>query len=89
MNNLFSSVVLGILFICIFYSLCLFLVVGIKMVYLTFKSKFTSPIKPIETKKPCEIEQKIQAPKVRKPRTVRSIEINPDDVDRIYVRKSS
>ena len=90
MNNLFSSIVLGLLFIVIFYLLCLFLVVGVKMVYLNLKSKFFTPIKPIsQTKQQTTPPAKRQSTSVKKPRAVRSIEINPDDVDRIYVRKSS
>ena len=89
MNNLFSSVVLGLLFIIIFYLLCLFLVVGVKIVYLTVKSKFYSPNKYSRCKKPSVSSEKRQQIQIKKPKTVRSIEINPDDVDRIYVRKSS
>ena len=81
MNNIPVSLFLGPLFLIVFFIVCLIIVAGIKILYLYFKR---SPVKFKETikrvKKPAPAE-------VRKP--VRSIEINPDEVDKIYVKKVS
>lgn len=81
------SYVSGPLLLAALFIICCFVVVGAKTLSVALKKRFYK--KPAPAPAP-EIREK---PKprayARKPRTVKSIEINPDDVDRIYVRKSS
>lgn len=80
MNNIPVSLFLGPLFLAVLYIFCLISVAGIKILYLYFKR---SP----EQVKPTVKRVKKPAPVPEKP--VRSIEINPDEVDKIYVKKVS
>lgn len=66
----------GLLSLIVLFFICLVVVIGIKSVIIYFNPK---PVKPIV--KP--------APKKRKPKTVRSISIDPEQIDRIYVKKIS
>ena len=82
MNNIPVSLFLGPLFLVLFFILCLVLVAGIKLLYYYFK--------------PSPEKLKPESPKPKKPKTVkeppkpiRSIEINPDEIDKIYVKKAS
>lgn len=83
------SYVSGPLLLAALFIICCFVVVGAKTLSVTLKKRFYKKPAPPPAPAP-EIREK---PKPRayakKPRTVKSIEINPDDVDRIYVRKSS
>ncbi len=83
MNILFYSYILGPIILCLLYALCFFLVVGIKAVIYVFSSQN----KP----QPVILEPKPEPKKVqeRKRKPVKSIEIDPDYIDRIYVKKSS
>ena len=77
MNNFLQSsppAILGLIYLILLYALCFFVVIGVKQVLLYLFPKPT--IIKIPTQK-----------RTKKP--VRSIEINPDDIDRIYVKKSS
>ncbi|MBR5192567.1 MAG: hypothetical protein IKW33_04070 [Clostridia bacterium] len=86
MLNLLSSAVFGPLFLILLFAFCTILVIGAKVVFLCVKNYFA---KPVPKEKP--------KPKRRKPRTIkpkstipnRSIEINPDEIDKIYVKKVS
>ena len=75
MNDLISAL-LGVLFIACFFLISFFSVVIVKIVILYFK-----PAKPVsEKKKPVQKKEK---------RPEKSIEINTDDIDKIFFRKSS
>lgn len=85
--NTVTSAFLGFLFTATLFAICFFTVVGIKLVLITLKNRFEKPSPPPEQPKP---KRKYSARK--KPAStsaVKSIEINPDEIDRIYVRKSS
>ena len=85
MNNIPVSVFLGPIFLIALFILCAITVAGIKILYLYVKR---SPVRfrpeTRKTPKP-KISVKPQSPQ----KIVRSIEINPDEVDRIYVKKVS
>ncbi len=90
MSNILSSILpsffTGLLFLVLFFLLSLFLVVGIKSVFIAIKPYFTKKKKP----KAIEIKPKESPkPKPIKKKVSRSIEINPDEVDKIYVKKVS
>ena len=81
MKNIPVSLFLGPLCLIAFYILCLIIVAGIKILYYYFKRspvKITKAAKRVKTPTP-----------VPKEKPVRSIEINPDEVDKIYVKKVS
>lgn len=72
------SFLLGPFFICFFFFSCLIVVAGVKYLFLWFfDSKKPTP-KP--AKKPIAH---------KKPTTVKSIEINPEEIDKIFFKKSS
>ena len=72
------SYILGPVFILLFFFAVIVTVCGIKYIL-----SFLFPQKKvIEEKKPRKVV-------VKKPKTIRSIEINPEEIDKIYVRKSS
>ncbi|MBE7086714.1 MAG: hypothetical protein E7369_00255 [Clostridiales bacterium] len=85
MNHI-TSAFFGFIFTLILFFLCLFCVIGFKLVVSYLKSL-------IKTDKPSPKRQKATAPKKptnpKNTQTSKSIEINPDEIDRIYVRKSS
>lgn len=74
------SYVLGPLFLICFFLISLIAVVGVKTVILAVRLKFFP-------KKRRNIPAKQEKPK--KPRVVKSVEINPDEVDKIYVKRVS
>ncbi len=74
-----SSFLIGLFFVLLTFLFCAVLVVGIKVFALLFKP----PKEKLEDKKGSEKA----LPRKRKP--IRSIEINPDQIDRIYVKKVS
>lgn len=71
------------------FCLCFITVIGCKVAINALKDLFPKPTrtinKPIENDKKPAVRQKRRAP--AKP--VRSIEIDPEQVDRIYVKKIS
>ena len=80
MSEALISAVVGLAYLVLMFFICLFLVVGAKMCLIRFnqnKMVKKQANTPVPTKKP----------RAKKP--VRSIEINPEEVDRIYVKKSS
>ena len=81
MNNIPVSLFLGPLFLAVLYIFCLISVAGIKILYLYFKRS------PVQIK-PTVKRAKKPAPAISE-KPVRSIEINPDEVDKIYVKKVS
>ncbi|MBQ9514243.1 MAG: hypothetical protein IJR66_04630 [Clostridia bacterium] len=76
MNN-FLSALLGLSFIVCFFLISFFSVVIVKIVILYFKPS-KPEVKPV----------KKTPPKKVKP-ALKSIEINTDDIDKIYFKKSS
>lgn len=74
-------------FFCVvlLFFVSFFMVVGTKYVYYKFIELF--PKKPIFSNKEIEDCAPKKPPRKRKP--IRSIEINPDEIDRIYVKKIS
>lgn len=79
---MFLSFISGLLFTLTFFIISLVLVVGVKSVYYALKIHSYKKQAPKETEKATEIKR-------RKPKTIRTIEIDPDLADRIYFRKSS
>lgn len=76
------SFTLGLLMTSCFFVLSLFLVVGIKSIVLFVKGKFNNLFSSPEQKPACQ--------KKRKPRAkIRTISINPDEVDRVQFKKPS
>ncbi len=89
MSNSFANFLLGLICTVGLFALCLIVVVGGKIIALTFKEKFL----PKKTEPPPP-PQKTRVIKRRKPKSpipkpVRSIEIDPEQVDKIYVKKIS
>ncbi len=86
MSKLATSVLLGIVFLSLGFALCLIFVIGVKALIVTTQhyiaTKSRKPDKTIVTR---------NAPKKKRSnyKPVRSIEINPEEIDRIYVKKSS
>ncbi len=73
------SFILGPLILLALYALCFFLVVGVKVSVLFFRNKL-SPTK--------EEPPPIAKPKKQR-KTIKTIEIDSNTVDRIYFKKSS
>lgn len=73
------SIVKGVLSLALLYAICLSLVAGVKTLKITLKTKIEPPpaLSPEKPKKP------------RQRKTVKSISIDPAEVDRIYVKKAS
>jgi len=92
MNDAFSSFVIGLLCTASLFAICFFLVVGFKTMLLAVKERHVKqPQSPPDPEvKPIK---KVQKKRKRKPKSipkpVRSIEIDPEQVDRIYVKKIS
>ncbi len=84
--NSVTSAFLGFIFTVLLFLLCFFLVVGVKFVFLSVKAYVKKP-SPTVSERPSErpTEEKPK-PKPKKPR-LKSIRIDPDEIDRIYVRK--
>ena len=85
MNLSIPSYVAGPFFLIILFALCVFLVVGIKTVVNAVRTQFKKP-EPEKEQKPAP--PKRGRPRTGKPKKLRSIEIDPEQVDRIYVRKT-
>ena len=84
-----NSFLLGLVFSLSLFAFCLVIVVGIKTVIKALKIRFIKPTEePLPTPK---APRKPRKKSVRKKTVVpfRSIEINPEEIDRIYVKKSS
>ena len=77
------SYILGPFYLCLLFFICVVIVVGVKVTLLIIKEKLKP--KPIKAT-PAETPRK-KPSSTRKPKSV--LEINADDVDKIYFRKSS
>ncbi|MBQ9485528.1 MAG: hypothetical protein IJU83_01690 [Clostridia bacterium] len=84
MKEIPVSLFLGPLFLITFFVACAVIVVGIKMLILYFKKEPKTPTRL--SVKPKRRRAENSAPP---PKPVRSIEIDPDQVDKIYVKKVS
>lgn len=75
--NTTKDIFLGILFLIMFFIISFIVGVGLRAVFLFLKENLflSEPVKKIQPQKP-----------KRKP--IKSIEINPDEVDRIVVKKN-
>ena len=67
--------------------LCFLVVVGVKAVMIHLSFLFPKKPKPVEAPKTPKTHAK--KPVKRNAKPIRSIEINPEEVDRIYVKKIS
>ncbi|MBQ6922295.1 MAG: hypothetical protein IJQ66_04325 [Clostridia bacterium] len=85
MNDIILSVFLGPLFLALFFLFSLVTVAGTKILLLHFKRE--SPKKVTAKRRSPRI--KTPPEKTAAPTAVRTIEIDPDTVDRIYVKKPS
>ena len=80
MDYSYYSFILGPLVLISLYALCFFIVIVVKATILFFKNAV--------------LPQKLDVPeksatKKRKPKTIKTIEIDSNTVDRIYFKKSS
>ena len=82
----FLSFLNGFIYTATLFLLCLVFVVGVKAIIVSVRLKLNKHETPKQASKPIEKPKK-QPPKPIKP--IRSIEINPEEIDRIYVKKSS
>ena len=99
MNNLLSSLLPGLGLLILLFAACFIAVVGVKTVFFSVKdivARYKSAEKPAEKSaepiKPTPKQTQTAKRRVYKrriPRPERSIEINPNEIDRIYVRRSS
>ena len=84
MSNAIFSAFIGLIFLCLTFCLCFFTVIGVKYAWICFKSRHD---KSRNTEQETEQVKKVKTKRTYKP--IKSIEINPEEVDRIYVKKSS
>lgn len=98
MTNI-PSYVAGPFFLLLFFGLSVCLTLGTKTLITYIKERFfIKPDKPVRlaSEEPqkttphikSNLPERLSAPVKRKRKAVRCIEIDPDNVDRIYVRKS-
>lgn len=80
--SVLSMFFLGLFYLCLLFFVCLFFVLFFKLV-LSFIKNIFAPQPTINRIPPKKAMHK------RKPKTHRSIEINPEEIDRIYVKKIS
>ena len=86
MNILLVPFFGGLLLVGFLFVLSFCTVIGIKSLYYKILELF--PKKSMIKSTPTPIEQPKKSPN-KKRRQIRSIEINPDEIDRIYVKKIS
>lgn len=82
--NLLVSPLSGIGVLIALFSLCFLTVIGAKTVYTKFLENYFA-----SKKAELKVKRKRRKIKTVKVNPVKSIEINPDEIDRIYVKKSS
>ncbi len=80
MNDILSSVILGITFTALYFLLSVVLTLGGKILYAIIKEKLSPKV-------PQKINYKIKKHVNRKP--VRKIELDPNEDYKIFVKKSS
>lgn len=87
-SNLFVDFFTGLLTTILLFCFCFFVVVGAKSLQVFLHSKFLKAITPkpiVKPKKP----KTTPKPKKVQPSVIKSIEIDPKEVDKIYVKRSS
>ncbi len=86
-----TSVILGLFSISTLFALSVLIVVGIKFLYLKIEELLnkTSPPKNsfVQVENPPRKKRRLK--NLNKPKTIKSIEIDPNEIDRIYVKKVS
>lgn len=94
MNLSVPSYVAGPFFLLILFALCVITVVGAKALYKSVKDKFAKPEEKPRLAAPAPQKRRRRsssapafAKRVTAAKPVRSIEIDPEQVDRIYVKK--
>lgn len=91
MNDFSATFLDGFLCTAFLFIVCFLSVIGGKTVYLAIKRYL--PQKPEPAVEPPKQETnpkpKRRKPRNKKPAAVRSIEIDPNEIDKIYVKKSS
>ena len=93
MLNILSSFIIDFLCTAFLFVLSIIIVLGVKTLLLMLKD--FAPSKNLETEivpatiSPKKPKRKRHSRKVNKPSISRSIEIDPNSVDKIYVKKSS
>ncbi|MBE7081332.1 MAG: hypothetical protein E7372_02090 [Clostridiales bacterium] len=93
MNNFASSFLLGLVCTLFLFILSVIITLGVKMLYLMHfdfaKTKETdNDSKPNKAKSKKPSPKKDSKPKPT-PKAIRSIEIDPEQIDKIYVKKTS
>ena len=83
--NAFLSFLNGFLYTATLFLICLIFVVGVKAILIFMRADLKD--KPAPPQKKATPKPTKHTAKPVKP--VRSIEINPEEIDRIYVKKSS
>lgn len=63
---------------------CIIVVLGAKALISSIKLRFAKPEPP----KPKPVTARKRVSKPKQPATIRSIEINPQEIDRIYVKRA-
>ena len=82
MNNIPLSLFLGPIFLVLLFLICLVSVAGAKLLYYYFKQ-------PRKKLKPKPEKVKSPRPKPEPVKSSRTVEINADEVDKIYVKRAS
>ncbi|MBQ8197409.1 MAG: hypothetical protein IJZ73_05055 [Clostridia bacterium] len=80
-----ASFITGLSCIFLLFAVSVVLVIGVKYTYFALLKLFAT-----ESAKPSAVRKRKRKPKEIKPPAppaVRSIEINPEEIDRIYVKK--
>ena len=85
MKAFVSSFFLGLLYTTMLFVICFLLVIGAKTVFNTLKKYLPENKTPPPVEKPSP-KKKPSSPK--NPGVIRTIEIDPNQVDRIYVKKA-
>ncbi len=86
MNDFFLSFTLGLLCTFSLFALCFLTVIGAKAIYVQIIKAL--PKQPLPEPEVKEVKKKRPRTHPSIPKTIRSIEIDPNTVDRIYVKKS-
>lgn len=87
MSEILSSILLGLFFMALLFVICCVLVIGCKTIIVCINNYLKDKLKNPQEPLPQPPKKVVKAKRVYKP--IKSIEINPDEVDKIYVKKSS
>ena len=87
MNEFFSSFFIGLFYTVSLFAMCYVAVVGTRIIFRTIIQFLTPP--KIEDGTPAKKRRKKTKPQPTPPKPIHSIEIDPDQIDRIFVKKSS